>query len=724
MDFDSPDVEKDFPGLYASESNKKNQSRDSDYSDEEKTSRKDLLGKKREKRESKKDKGYAALEGESSGEDDETKSPGKGKKSKSTFKLGKDKKEKHNKKDRDSKDKKEEKEKEKVCKKESKEIKKEIKDAEKVKDKKKKKEHKLLKIKDKKKKISDQDVAGEEEKPIFGVPLHIAVERSKSHDGIEIPVIVRECIDYIEEHGLACESIYKISGLKSKVRHLKSQYNNREKVYLYEHEPHIVASLLKQFLRDLPEPILTSELAPKFEEAAALKNEKKRVEALCKLLGELPNCNRMLLSWIFVHMLHVVNLEKRNKMNIQNVSIALSPALHISHHVLQALFAHSDILFKGVEIKKYVPPIELDSSRLSLELPDSPSAIEEELGKQENILNNLHAELNTGVRDQEKEEKLWEIQRVVTQLKRKLRFLRQVQEASNSNVTETQNIPTETQNTNISSDINQQSTIDSSALNTPQNEVTLKDNKTASTVPTTVETISKSPDCVAKSPEKNEISNENSIVNSSQIKQGIQGKGDNKISEVPVISKDESSFGPENSAFKENVKTEVDSPPKEVTETVIPPLPPPEIKVPHLTEEEAHMQLLLQEERMLQIQTEELMLLGDELKRKVFSEKMEIERLKTEIHEYQQLYKYKRYSFDSTENSSSESEDSSDSDEEEHMSTVLEELIRENKLLEAKNSDLTKVIQQERERCLNVKVQLKMLQQADLRGDGNYRTRM
>lgn len=59
---------------------------------------------------------------------------------------------------------------------------------------------------------------------------------------------------------------------------------------------------------------------------------------------------------------------------------------------------------------------------MSLELPDSPSAIEEELGKQENVLNNLHAELNTGVRDQEKEEKLWEIQRVVTQLKRKVHF--------------------------------------------------------------------------------------------------------------------------------------------------------------------------------------------------------------------------------------------------------------------------------------------------------------
>lgn len=69
------------------------------------------------------------------------------------------------------------------------------------------------------------------------------------------------------------------------------------------------------------------------------------------------------------------------------------------------------------------------------------------------------------------------------------------------------------------------------------------------------------------------------------------------------------------------------------------PVPVPESKFPQLSEDEAVMQLLFQEERMLTIQTDELMLLGDELRRKVFSEKMEIERLKTEIHEYQQLYK-------------------------------------------------------------------------------------
>jgi len=59
------------------------------------------------------------------------------------------------------------------------------------------------------------------------------------------------------------------------------------------------------------------------------------------------------------------------------------------------------------------------SSRWSLELPDSPPAIEEELRKQESLLSHLHEELMK-VKDLAKEEQLWEVQRVVTQLNRKV----------------------------------------------------------------------------------------------------------------------------------------------------------------------------------------------------------------------------------------------------------------------------------------------------------------
>ncbi|GBL72419.1 RalA-binding protein 1 [Araneus ventricosus] len=701
MDFESPDVAKDFPGLYASDSMKRSQSRDSDYSDEEKTSRKDLLGKKKDKKESKKDKGYVVFEGESSGDEfDEARSPGKGKKSKSSaFKFpGKDKKDKHSK-SKDAKEKKEEKEK--VCKKESKEGRKDSKECEKIKIKK-KKESKLLKIKDKKKKSIDQEV--KEDKPIFGVPLAIAVEISKSHDGIELPVVVRECIDYIEEHGLACEGIYKISGLKSKVRKLKDQYNRREKVYLYEHEPHIVASLLKQFLRDLPEPILTAPLASKFEEAAALKNEQKKVETLQKLVNELPNCNRLLLSWIFIHMKHVMALERRNKMNLQNVSIVLSPIMQISHNVLQSFFTHMDILFKGVELKKYVPPIELDSTRLSLELPDSPSAIADELSRQENVLNTLHAELNTGLRDQQKEEKLWEIQRVVTQLKRKLRFLRQIQDTSNSRSEETEmkgkgDETDEVENLNAviqpppSSNIsvsNSSSTAHKEA-ESPRMECSSNVNEnnlpktTEETKPVVEETVMKMEKLQIENIQQEKESRDTEMI--VETKENVPDTSlqvnEEVTSEAPCIQENDGSISNRStSAVKQD-------------------------------DDDENIYALILEEKMMKIQYDELILLGDELKRKINSEKLEIDRLKMEVNEYQQLYKYKRYAFDSTENSSSDSDDSSASDyddEEEDLATVLEDLMKKNKLLEEKNKDISKVIQHEREVCLNIKVEMKMLQ--------------
>ena len=49
-----------------------------------------------------------------------------------------------------------------------------------------------------------------EDAPVFGVPLALAVERSRCHDGIKLPVVVRECIDYIEENGLKVEGIYRL----------------------------------------------------------------------------------------------------------------------------------------------------------------------------------------------------------------------------------------------------------------------------------------------------------------------------------------------------------------------------------------------------------------------------------------------------------------------------------------------------------------------------------
>jgi RalA-binding protein 1 len=52
----------------------------------------------------------------------------------------------------------------------------------------------------------------------------------------------------------------------------------------------------------LPEPVLTSELLARFEEAGAEKEVATRESELHNLIMQLPACNRQLLAWLMLHL--------------------------------------------------------------------------------------------------------------------------------------------------------------------------------------------------------------------------------------------------------------------------------------------------------------------------------------------------------------------------------------------------------------------------------------
>lgn len=99
-------------------------------------------------------------------------------------------------------------------------------------------------------------------------------------------------------------------------------------------------------------------------------------------------------------------------MNIQSIVAAFSSALHTSQRLLTALIHHCRALYPNVSLIPYVPPL-----ASSAKLPDDPELIEMELKKQESLLSQLHAEMNAGFRSEHREELLWEVQRIITQLK-------------------------------------------------------------------------------------------------------------------------------------------------------------------------------------------------------------------------------------------------------------------------------------------------------------------
>uniref|UniRef100_A0A8B9HPN0 Dinitrophenyl S-glutathione ATPase n=1 Tax=Astyanax mexicanus TaxID=7994 RepID=A0A8B9HPN0_ASTMX len=223
-------------------------------------------------------------------------------------------------------------------------------------------------------------------RPIFGAPLAEAVRRTALYDGIQLPAIFRECVDYIESYGMKCEGIYRVSGMKSKVDELKAAYDREECPCLEEYDPHTVASLLKQYLRELPGNLLGRELAPRFEEACGRPSEAEKLQEFQRLLTEVPAGSRLLLAWLITHMDHVIARELDTKMNIQNISIVLNPTVQV---------------------------------RSSFAL--TQESIKEEIRRQEFLLNCLHRDLQAGIKDLSKEERLWEVQRILTALKRKLR---------------------------------------------------------------------------------------------------------------------------------------------------------------------------------------------------------------------------------------------------------------------------------------------------------------
>lgn len=106
-------------------------------------------------------------------------------------------------------------------------------------------------------------------------------------------------------------------------------------------------------------------------------------------------------------------------MNTTNFGCVLCPVLQMSQTLFSFLVTKKNDLFPSAVLHKYIPPLRCAS-------PYLPSGREEmtiELKKQESLLGYIHREMNAGFVCKTKEEELWDVQRIITQLKRKLKVL-------------------------------------------------------------------------------------------------------------------------------------------------------------------------------------------------------------------------------------------------------------------------------------------------------------
>lgn len=93
----------------------------------------------------------------------------------------------------------------------------------------------------------------------FGVSLKFINENSPCLN--YIPPIVRKCVDCLSITGVIdTEGLFRRSGNQNVINDIKRRVNTGENVDFKDIDTHAIAGLLKTFLRDLKEPLLTYEL--------------------------------------------------------------------------------------------------------------------------------------------------------------------------------------------------------------------------------------------------------------------------------------------------------------------------------------------------------------------------------------------------------------------------------------------------------------------------------
>ncbi|XP_050583169.1 uncharacterized protein LOC126918807 [Bombus affinis] len=152
-----------------------------------------------------------------------------------------------------------------------------------------------------------------------------------------VPSIVRQCIRHLESTGLRTLGIFRVSPSKKRVRQLREDFDcGRETKIGPDQCPHDVAALLKEFFRDLPDPLLCRDLYQAFVHTQKIRNRRLQQEALQHLVQLLPTPNRETL-WALLSFLSVVaaNSEDQknktgewipgNKMDTTNLATVFAP---------------------------------------------------------------------------------------------------------------------------------------------------------------------------------------------------------------------------------------------------------------------------------------------------------------------------------------------------------------------------------------------------------------
>lgn len=173
--------------------------------------------------------------------------------------------------------------------------------------------------------LNDRDAASQLVQAQFGVPITALAEGQMRGN---IPRLIAESCQAIRANGMNVEGVFRIGGQMTKIHRGRVFANLDWEYNLIEEDPNVVTGLMKMFLREMPEPLIPSNLYDKIVQLMTMydtpEEQLPRLKALFQQ-SEMSAVHWATLSALF-HLLHQVTANSAvNMMHSKNLAVVITP---------------------------------------------------------------------------------------------------------------------------------------------------------------------------------------------------------------------------------------------------------------------------------------------------------------------------------------------------------------------------------------------------------------
>ncbi|XP_041657606.1 rho GTPase-activating protein 7 isoform X2 [Cheilinus undulatus] len=159
---------------------------------------------------------------------------------------------------------------------------------------------------------------------VFGVPLLLSVQQT----GEPLPPSILRALVHLRNECLDQVGLFRKSGVKSRIQYLRDLVESDPDGVSYDGQSaYDVADMVKQYFRDLPEPIFTSKLCESFLHIYQYFPKDQQLVAAQAAILLLPDENREALRTLLSFLRDVVASVDENQMTPTNLAVCLAPSL-------------------------------------------------------------------------------------------------------------------------------------------------------------------------------------------------------------------------------------------------------------------------------------------------------------------------------------------------------------------------------------------------------------